>query len=69
MSESQNFLKRAGLFIDEVVLEMKKSSWPDKKSLVSHTIIVIVSVLMLGVYIGVSDRVLATLLKWLVPSG
>lgn len=69
MSESQNFLKRAGFFIDEVVLEMKKSSWPDKKSLVSHTIIVIVSVLMLGVYIGVSDRVLATLLKWLVPSG
>jgi len=69
MSESESLLKRAGRFIDEVVLEMKKSSWPDRKSLVSHTLVVIVSVLMLGIFIGVSDKALAMLLRWLVPQG
>ncbi|MBT3193088.1 MAG: preprotein translocase subunit SecE [Verrucomicrobia bacterium] len=56
-------------FLNEVVLEMKRSSWPERKTLVSHTIIVIVSVCMLGVFVGISDKILATLLRWLVPQG
>ncbi len=69
MSDSKSFVKRIGSFIDDVVLEMKKSSWPDRKSLVSQTFIVVVSVLLLGLFIGVSDKVLATLLRWFVPQG
>ncbi len=48
---------------------MKKSTWPDRKTLVSHTVIVIVSVCMLGLFVGISDKILATLLRWLVPQG
>jgi len=50
-------------FFSDVMLEMRRSTWPDRKTLVSHTVIVIVSVLMLGLYVGVSDRVLTWLLK------
>ena len=56
-------------FLNDVVIEMKRSSWPDRKTLVSHTIIVIVSVCMLGIYVGLSDKFLATLLRLLVPQG
>ncbi len=56
-------------FLNDVVIEMKRSSWPDRKTLVSHTIIVIVSVCMLGIYVGISDKFLATLLRLLVPQG
>jgi preprotein translocase SecE subunit len=56
-------------FLDDVVIEMKRSSWPDRKTLVSHTVIVIVSVCMLGIYVGLSDKFLATLLRLLVPQG
>ncbi len=56
-------------FLHEVVLEMKRSTWPERKTLVSHTVIVIVSVCMLGLFVGISDKILATLLRWLVPQG
>ena len=56
-------------FLEDVVIEMKRSSWPDRKTLVSHTVIVIVSVCMLGIYVGLSDKFLATLLRLLVPQG
>jgi preprotein translocase subunit SecE len=64
-----SLITRFKRFIDDVALEMRRSTWPDRKTLVSHTIIVIVSVLMLGVFVGISDRFLTTLLKLLVPQG
>jgi preprotein translocase subunit SecE len=70
MKESQDsVVTRFRAFLHEVVLEMKRSSWPERKTLVSHTIIVIVSVCMLGLFVGISDKILATLLRWLVPQG
>lgn len=60
---------RVKQFLDDVVVEMKRSSWPNRKTLISHTIIVIVSVCMLGLYVGISDKLLAGLIKLLVPQG
>ena len=65
----QSPLLRIRSYLHEVVLEMKRSTWPDRRALVSHTIVVIVGVLLLGLYVGVSDKVLEVCLRWLVPRG
>ncbi len=67
--KNDSIIVRFKRFLNDVVIEMKRSSWPDRKTLVSHTIIVIVSVCMLGIYVGLSDKFLATLLRLLVPQG
>ncbi len=67
--KNDSIIVRFKRFLNDVVIEMKRSSWPDRKTLLSHTIIVIVSVCMLGIYVGLSDKFLATLLRLLVPQG
>ena len=47
--------------------ELKKSSWPTRKELVDSTIVVIVTVLILGMFVALADvvflRVIAFLTK------
>ncbi|MDR0595104.1 MAG: preprotein translocase subunit SecE [Puniceicoccales bacterium] len=42
-------------FFAEIVVELKKSSWPTKKSLKQSTVIVIVAMFLFGAYISVID--------------
>ena len=71
MSEEQKkpALTRFKHYLHEVVLEMKRSTWPDRRALVTHTIVVIIGVILLAVYVGVSDAILEYALRWLVPRG
>mgnify|MGYP002725826366 CR=1 FL=1 len=70
MKESTESIgRRFKRFLHEVVLGRRRSTWPEGKTLVSHTIIVSGSVCMLGLFVGISDKILATLLRWLVPQG
>ncbi len=71
MSEEkkQPALKRFKNYLHEVVLEMKRSTWPDRRALVTHTVVVIVGVILLGLYVGISDTILEYALRWLVPRG
>jgi len=71
MSEEkkQSPLKQLQNYLHEVVLEMKRSTWPDRRALVSHTVVVILGVLLLGLYVGISDTILEFCLRWLVPRG
>ena len=71
MSEEkkQSPLKRLQNYLHEVVLEMKRSTWPNRRALVMHTVVVIVGVMLLGLYVGISDTVLEFCLRWLVPRG
>jgi preprotein translocase subunit SecE len=66
MKKTDSAITRFKGFLNEVSLEMKRSTWPERKTLVSHTIIVIVSVLMLGIFVGLSDKVLAYILLKIV---
>ena len=68
-AEKQPAWKRFRAYLHEVVLEMKRSTWPDRRALVTHTIVVIVGVILLGLYVGISDKVLEVCLRWLVPRG
>ncbi len=71
MSEpgEKKLLGKAVAYLNDVVLEIKRSTWPDRRSLVLHTIIVVAGVFALGLYVGISDRILAACLRWLVPQG
>ncbi len=69
MSEEkkQPVLKRLKNYLHEVVLEMKRSTWPDRRALITHTVVVIVGVILLGLYVGVSDAILEYALRLLAP--
>ena len=54
-------------FLDEVVAELKKCSWPSKPELFESTVMVILATLLLGAFVGVSDfglvRVLSAVIR------
>ncbi len=50
-------------FLGEVNLELKKCSWPSRSELMESTVVVIVSVVLLAVFVGLSDGVLLALLR------
>jgi len=56
-------------FLHETILEIKRSTWPDRHTLVVHTMIVIAGVFALGIYVGLSDKIVASFLRLLVPHG
>ena len=66
MGRIQATIGRIKTFIDEVRTELKKCSWPTRSELFESTVVVIVSVLIIGVFVGASDVVLLTLLKLVV---
>ena len=50
-------------FGGEVNVELRKCAWPARPELMESTVVVIVSVVLLAVFVGVSDTVLLWLLK------
>ena len=53
-------------FMSEVIAELKKCAWPTKSELYDSTIVVIVSVILLGAYVGASDAALNWLLSLVI---
>ena len=53
-------------FLGEVQTELKKSTWPDRQELVESTVVVIISVVLLSIFVGVSDTILGTLVRLMV---
>jgi preprotein translocase subunit SecE len=56
-------------FFTNVVAESKKASWPTRQELMQSTVVVLVSILLLGLFVGVCDQVLLGLLRLLVRTG
>ena len=42
-------------FLQEVAAELKKSAWPTRKELIDSTMVVIVTVVILGVFVALAD--------------
>jgi len=57
---------KIGKFIGQVRTEMKKVAWPSRDEIISSTIVVIVSTLILGVFIGLCDLVLSRFIHILI---
>ncbi len=50
-------------FLDNVIKELKRTSWPSTQDVYGTTLVVIIAVLIVSVYLGVVDVVLATIQK------
>jgi len=50
-------------FLGEVKVELKKCTWPTRHELMGSTMVVVVSVIILGAFVGLSDTTLMGLLR------
>ena len=69
MSKLQDAVLRVRTFFQEVVDEVRKSTWPQRQELVESTVVVLVSLLLLSLFVGVSDKLLVVVFGLLIPSG
>ena len=53
-------------FTSEVVVELKKVSWPSRKEVIDATWIVLLTAIALGLFIALSDFVLSNILRWII---
>jgi len=59
MAEGQNWLQRTKDYINELKLEMRRVTWPNRKQVESTTVVVIFSVFAFAAYFAVVDQVMA----------
>jgi preprotein translocase subunit SecE len=69
MSKLKDAVLKVRNFTTDVVAEMKKTSWPGREELMSSTMMIIVSVIILSLVVGVSDKVLGVVLRLLFSRG
>ncbi|QHI68438.1 preprotein translocase subunit SecE [Tichowtungia aerotolerans] len=50
-------------FLGEVKTELKKCTWPTRSELMGSTMVVVISVVILGAFVGLSDSVLMGILR------
>ena len=55
-------------FMNEVSTELKKSSWPTRKELVDSTVVVIITVLILGLFVALADMVFLRIIDFLTKA-
>jgi preprotein translocase subunit SecE len=60
---SRNPVVKTREFVTEVIAELKKSAWPTRKELVDSTLVVIVTVLILGVFVATADIVFGRIIS------
>ena len=53
-------------FIGEVKVELLKCSWPTRKELFGQSVVVVISVIILGAFVGICDMVNMGLLKFII---
>ncbi len=53
--EKEKLSKRAGRFIKEIRIEIKKVIWPTKQQLINNTLIVFAACLLLGAVVWIAD--------------
>jgi preprotein translocase subunit SecE len=61
------FMKVRG-FLNEVGAELKKSSWPTRKELMDSTVVVIVTILVLGVFVALADVIFLRIIGFLTKA-
>jgi preprotein translocase SecE subunit len=63
LNESVGGLKN---FLEEVKVELLKCSWPTRKELFGQSVVVIISVIILGAFVGLCDVVNVNLLRYII---
>jgi len=55
--------RRTGAFLSDVIAELKKVRWPNRKELTSYTVVVIVTVALLSLFFFVVDLGISYLIE------
>jgi preprotein translocase subunit SecE len=63
-----NFVVKTRTFLNEVMVELKKSAWPTRKELIDSTVVVIVTVVILGLFVAFADFVFSRIVSFLTRS-
>jgi preprotein translocase subunit SecE len=63
MQRIKEFLRTAQQFFREVRVELKKVTWPSRKETIASTSVVLITVFLVGFYLGVVDLGLSRLIK------
>jgi preprotein translocase subunit SecE len=63
MKKIVELLNTLKTFLGEVKIELKKCTWPTRQELIGSTMVVVISVLILGVFVGLSDMGLTGMLR------
>lgn len=66
LSKVQTAVARGRAFLSDVQTELKKCSWPTRSELMESTLVVIISVVLLALFVGISDAVVLALLRWVL---
>jgi preprotein translocase subunit SecE len=56
-------------FVQEVLAEFRKVTWPTRQELVNSTVVVIVVTVVIAFFLGAVDIVLARAVEWLLGGG
>ena len=62
----QTMIPSGKKFVLDTISELKKSSWPPKNELMESTLLVIVSVAVLGLFVAGVDYLVMNILKMLI---
>jgi preprotein translocase subunit SecE len=54
------------MFMIEVKVELIKCAWPSRKELFGSSVVVIISVIILGAYVGICDLVNMGMVKFII---
>ena len=54
-------------YVQDVMTEMRKTSWPKRPELVSHTVITLVASVVLALFIFGADRAISFVLDLIYP--
>jgi preprotein translocase subunit SecE len=58
-----DFLRRAQEFVREVLAEFRKVTWPSRQELINSTVVVIVVTVVVALFLGGVDIVLAKIVE------
>ncbi|MGV7220694.1 MAG: preprotein translocase subunit SecE [Nitrospinales bacterium] len=57
---------KAKEFLTDVVIEVKKVTWPSKKEAIGGTMVVLVLVFIMAIYLGLVDTILSKIVESLI---
>lgn len=57
---------KVGKFLEEVKVELKKTSWPTRRELIDATIVIIIATAILSIFIGIVDVILSKIVSLVI---
>ncbi len=61
----QTMFKKLKQYLEDVLRETRKVNWPDRKSLISNTILTLVASIIIALIIFAQDQVISTVLEFI----